>query len=59
MLQSIMWFTGEPSLAFTAHSGPIRNLLNFVNVVDNCRVIARGTRVLAVGRGKDEKSVNN
>lgn len=59
MLQSIMWFTGEPSLACAAYSGPICNLLNFVNVVDNCRVVARGVRILEVGRGKDEKSVNN
>ena len=59
MLQSIMWFTGDPSLACAALSGPICNLLNFVNVVDNCQVIARGARILEVGRGKDEKSVNN
>lgn len=59
MLQSVMWFTGEPSLARAAHSGPICNLLNFVNVVDYCQVIAWGAHILEAGRGEDEKSVNN
>lgn len=39
MLQSIMWFTGEPRLACSAHPGPICNLLNSVNAVDNCQVL--------------------
>lgn len=54
-----MWFAGEPGLACTVHSGPICNLLNFVNAADNCQVIAGGAHTLEVGRGKDEKSVNN
>ena len=54
-----MWFTGEPSLAHAAHSGPICNLLNFLNDVDNYQLIARGAHILETGRGKDEKYVNN
>lgn len=57
MLQSIMWLTGEPRLACSAHPGPICNLLNSVNAVDNCQVIVRDTHILEAGKGKDEKFV--
>lgn len=57
MLQSIMWLAGEPGLPCSAHPGPICNLLNTVNAVDNCQVIARGAHILEAGKGKDEKFV--
>lgn len=58
MLQSILWLTGEPRLTCSAHTGPICSLLNSVNAVDNCQVIARGTHILEAGKGKDEKFEN-
>lgn len=54
MLQSAMQFTGEESLMCTAHTGPLCNLYNFMNVVNNYFVI--GAQVSKVSRGKDEKS---
>lgn len=59
MLQSVMWFTGEPRLACSAHPRLICNLLNSVNAVDNCQVIARGAHILEAGDGKDEKFVKS